>query len=104
MSRRWTPSCCCRRSYRPGAGASGVANHGGWSVPELDELVRQAAEAVDPAERLKLEEQALRIAKEEVLLIPWHQQPIAWASRDRVESIDLRADNKPRDWFTTVTP
>ncbi|GHG32699.1 ABC transporter substrate-binding protein [Paracoccus aerius] len=83
-------------------GAYGVANYGGWSVPELDALVKQAAEAVDPAERLKLEEQALRIAKEQVLLIPLHQQPIAWASRDRVENIDLRADNKPRHWFTTV--
>lgn len=82
--------------------AYGVANYGGWSVPELDALVRQSAEAVDPQERAALQEQALRIAKEEVLLIPLHQQPIAWASLDRVEHLDLRADNKARHWFTTV--
>lgn len=83
-------------------GAYGVSNYGGWSSPELDALVRQAAEATDPAERLKLEEDALRIAKEEILLIPLHQQPIAWATRERIENVDLRADNKPRHWFTTV--
>ena len=83
-------------------GAYGVANYGGWSSPELDSFVKQAAEATDPAERLKLEEEALRIAKEEILLIPLHQQPIAWATRDNIESIDLRADNKARHWFTKV--
>lgn len=83
-------------------GSYGVSNYGGWSSPELDALVRQAAEATDPTERLKLEEDALRIAKEEVLLIPLHQQPIAWATSERIESVDLRADNKPRHWYTTV--
>ena len=83
-------------------GSFGVSNYGGWSVPELDALVRQAANATDPAERLKLEEAALRIAKEQVLLIPLQQQPIAWASRDRIESMDVRADNKARHWFTRV--
>lgn len=83
-------------------GSYGVSNYGGWSSPELDALVVQAANATDPAERLKLEEDALRIAKEQVMLIPLHQQPIAWATRDRVTSIDLRADNKARHWFTTV--
>ncbi len=82
--------------------AYGVSNYGGWSSPELDGFVKQAAEATDPAERLKLEEEALRIAKEEVLLIPLHQQPIAWATRDNVESIDLRADNKARHWYTKM--
>ena len=64
--------------------------------------MKEAAEATDPAARLELEEAALKIAKDEVLLIPLHQQPIAWATRDRVEAIDLRADNKARHWFTTV--
>ncbi|WP_312525762.1 ABC transporter substrate-binding protein [Paracoccus sp. (in: a-proteobacteria)] len=80
----------------------GVSNYGGWSVPELDALVKQAADATDPAERLKLEAEALKIAKEQVLLIPLHQQPIAWATTQKIESIDLRADNKPRHWFTVV--
>lgn len=83
-------------------GSYGVSNYGGWSVPELDKLVREAADATDPEERLKLEEDALRIAKEELLLIPLHQQPIAWATRSNIEEIDVRADNKARHWFTRV--
>ena len=83
-------------------GSYGVSNYGGWSSPELDALVKEAAEATDPAARLELEEAALKVAKDEVLLIPLHQQPIAWATRDRVETIDLRADNKARHWFTTL--
>lgn len=83
-------------------GAFGVSNYGGWSVPELDDLVKKAADATDPAERLELERQALKIAKDEVLMIPLHQQPIAWATKERIKDIDLRADNKPRHWFTVV--
>ncbi len=83
-------------------GSYGVSNYGGWSVPALDDLVKQAAAATDPAERLKLEGEALKIAKDEVLAIPMHQQPIAWATSSKIESIDLRADNKPRHWFTVV--
>lgn len=83
-------------------GTYGVSNYGGWSAPELDALVKQAAEATDPAERLKLEAAALKIAKDEVLAIPLHQQPIAWATTQKIESLDLRADNKPRHWFTVV--
>lgn len=83
-------------------GAYGVSNYGGWSVPALDDLVKKAAEATDPAERLKLEAEALKIAKDEILMIPLHQQPIAWATTARIESIDLRADNKARHWFTVV--
>lgn len=83
-------------------GSYGVSNYGGWSAPALDALVQQAAAATDPAERLKLEAEALKIAKDEVLAIPLHQQPIAWATTAKIESIDLRADNKARHWFTVV--
>ncbi len=83
-------------------GGFGVTNYGGWSVPEIDALVKQAADATDPAERLKLEAEALKIAKEQVLAIPMHQQPIAWAQTKAVKEVDIRADNKPRHWFTVV--
>lgn len=84
-------------------GTYGVSNYGGWSVPELDKLVQESAMVTDSDERAALQEQALKIAKEEILLIPLHQQPIAWANNQRVENIDLRADNKARHWFTKVT-
>ena len=83
-------------------GSYGVSNYGGWSVPELDKLVKDSAMVTDAAERAKLQEQALKIAKDEVLLIPLHQQPIAWATNQRIEYIDLRADNKARHWLTKV--
>ncbi|MDT1060775.1 ABC transporter substrate-binding protein [Paracoccus sp. CPCC 101403] len=83
-------------------GTYGVSNYGGWSVPALDDLVKQAAQATDPDERLKLEAAALKVAKDEVLAIPLHQQPIAWATSSKIESMDLRADNKARHWFTVV--
>lgn len=82
--------------------AVGVSNYGGWSVPALDKLVEQAAIEPDNDKRLALEEQALKIAKDEVLVVPLHQQPIAWAMLDKVQSVDFRADNKPRHWLTRM--
>jgi len=83
-------------------GSTGVSNFGGWSVPELDRLVEQAAQEPNTEKRLALEEAALKIAKEQVLLIPLHQQPIAWAMLNKVKTLDFRADNKPRHWLTEM--
>ncbi len=83
-------------------GAMGVSNYGNWSNPELDKLVAAAAQEPDSAKRLAIEGQALKIAKDEVMLIPLHQQPIAWAMLGTVKSIDFRADNKPRQWLTQM--
>lgn len=83
-------------------GSIGVSNFGGWSVPEIDRLVEQAAQEADTEKRLALEEAALKIAKEQVLLIPLHQQPIAWATLKKVKNVDFRADNKPRHWLTEI--
>src|SRR5699024_7617201 len=72
----------------------GVSNYGGWSVPELDKYAHASGDAIEIDDLRAAEAEALRIAKEEILLIPLWQQPIAWASTDRIEEIDLRADNK----------
>ena len=45
--------------------------------------------------------EALKIARDDVAIIPLHQQPLAWAVRDGV-SIPLTADNKPRLWYAKV--
>lgn len=84
------------------SGSTGVSNYGGWSYPELDKLVTAAAQEPDTAKRLALEGEALKIAKDQTILIPLHQQPIAWAMQDKVQSIDFRADNKPRHWLTRM--
>ena len=83
-------------------GSTGVSNFGGWSVPELDRLVEQAAQEPNTEKRLALEEATLKIAKDQVLLIPLHQQPIAWAMLNKVKTLDFRADNKPRHWLTEM--
>ena len=80
----------------------GVSNYGGWSYPELDKLVAQAVQEPDVAKRLALEEAALKIAKDDTILIPLHQQPIAWATTAKVKSVDFRSDNKPRHWLTQM--
>lgn len=83
-------------------GKVGVSNYGGWSYPELDKLVEQAVQEPDNAKRLQLEEAALKIAKDDTILIPLHQQPIAWAMQAKVKSVDFRAYNKPRHWLTQI--
>ena len=83
-------------------GSTGVSNYGGWSYPEIDKLVAEASQESDTTKRLALEEQALKIAKDKAILIPLHQQPIAWAMQDKVKSVDFRADNKPRHWLTQM--
>ena len=83
-------------------GKVGVSNFGGWSYPELDKLVEQSVQEPDNAKRLALEEAALKIAKDDTILVPLHQQPIAWAMQAKVKSVDFRADNKPRHWLTQM--
>ena len=80
-------------------GNSGVFNWGGWSFPELDKLVQQAGSELDVEKRLALETEALKIVKDEIIMIPIHQQPMAWAVTDTVKEMPLFPDNKPRLWF-----
>lgn len=80
-------------------GTAGVFNWGGWSYPELDALVDQAGNELDREKRLDLQMQALQMVKDEVLMIPLHQQPMAWATGADVEDMPQFADNKPRLWY-----
>lgn len=83
-------------------GNSGVFNWGGWSFPELDALVQEAGQELDVETRLKLQNQALRIVKDEYIMLPLHQQPMAWAVTDSVTEMPLFPDNKPRLWFARM--
>ncbi|MFK7860958.1 MAG: ABC transporter substrate-binding protein [Granulosicoccus sp.] len=83
-------------------GNSGVFNWGDWSFPELDALVQAAGKELDLEKRLALETEALQIVKDEIIMIPLHQQPMAWAVTDEVVEMPLFPDNKPRLWFATV--
>ncbi len=83
-------------------GNAGVFNWGGWSFPELDALVDAAGSELDLDKRLAMETQALGIVKKENIMIPLHQQPMAWAVTDDVVEMPLFPDNKPRLWFAQV--
>ncbi len=65
-------------------GSGGVFNWGNWGRPDIDELIDKAGVELDRAKRLPMMTQALKIAKDEHLFIPLHQQPMAWAMRSTV--------------------
>jgi peptide/nickel transport system substrate-binding protein len=45
--------------------------------------------------------EALTIARDDVAMIPLHQQPLAWGIRDGVH-LKVSSDNKPRLWYVTI--
>jgi len=79
----------------------GAWNPGGYSNPELDALTAKVAVELDAEKRNAMMSEALKIARDEVAMIPLHQQPLAWAVRDGV-NIPITADNKPRLWYATI--
>lgn len=84
-------------------GTAGVFNWGGWSYPDIDKLIVAASTEMDREKRLALETQALQMAKDEIVMLPLHQQPIAWAMTKKVESVKQLADNKVRHWLTVLS-
>lgn len=79
---------------------AGVFNWGGWSYPEIDRLIVQASTEMDRTKRLALQTRALEMAKAEIVMLPLHQQPMAWVMSDEIVSVAQLADNKPRHWLT----
>lgn len=79
----------------------GAWNPGGYSNAEIDVLTSKVATELDPDMRTAMMSEALKIARDDVAMIPLHQQPLAWAVRDGV-NIPITADNKPRLWYATV--
>lgn len=79
----------------------GVFNWGGWSYPELDALVEKAGVELDLDKRLVLQTEALKMVKYEVIVLPLHQLPMAWAVSSDVKDMPQSADNKPRLWYVT---
>jgi peptide/nickel transport system substrate-binding protein len=83
-------------------GANGLFNWGGWGMPEIDRLTDDAAGELDTSKRLDMESRALEIAGENVLFVPLHQQPMAWAARTDVTHVVQLPDNKARHWLTRM--
>lgn len=83
-------------------GTYGIFNWGGWSDGEFDAVTEASAIELDNDKRLALSAEALKIAKDHVLMIPLHQQPLTWATTSGVEDMPLFADNLPRLWLTRM--
>ncbi|MBS0573306.1 MAG: ABC transporter substrate-binding protein [Proteobacteria bacterium] len=81
---------------------AGVFNWGGWSYPEIDKLIQSASVEMDRDKRLKMESDALKLVKDNLIMIPFHQQPMSWAVSDKVESVVQQSDNKARHWLTVM--
>jgi len=83
---------------------AGVFNWGGWSYPAIDDKIKAASTEIDRTKRLALQTEALKMAKDEIVMLPLHQQPVAWAITDKVQSVAQLADNKVRHWLTVMAP
>ena len=79
----------------------GAWNPGGYSNAELDKLTDAVAVELDSDKRTAMMTDALAIAKDDVAMIPLHQQPLVWAVRDGV-SMKVTPDNKPRLWYVNI--
>lgn len=80
----------------------GVFNWGNWGSPKIDELTDKAGVELDTPKRVKMMAEALQIVHDDIMFLPLHQQPMAWAARKSVDTIVQLSDNKPRLWFTTI--
>ena len=73
----------------------------GYHNPDLDALTAKVAIELDADKRTALMTDALKIARDDVAMIPLHQQPMAWAVRDGL-NLKVTADNKPRLSYATI--
>jgi peptide/nickel transport system substrate-binding protein len=79
----------------------GGNNPNGLANDRLDELARSAGVELDEGKRRAMLTEALKIAHDEALFIPLHQQPVAWAMRDGID-VPQFADEYVRLWFAKV--
>jgi peptide/nickel transport system substrate-binding protein len=62
-------------------------NTGRYCSHKLDALLEQIAVEVDPAKRLNLMGEAMKLHKEEIGHLPLHQQALAWGVKDAVNLV-----------------
>ncbi len=82
-------------------GVFGGSNTNGLSNADIDKLSHAAAVELDEAKRVDMMKQAFRIAHDQALYIPLHQQPVAWAMSTKVDMPQF-ADEYVRPWFAKV--
>jgi peptide/nickel transport system substrate-binding protein len=67
----------------------GPWNEGGYSNPDLDELIGKIAVELDSEKRNELISRALTIVRDDFAYVPLHQQIVVWATRANVELAPL---------------
>jgi peptide/nickel transport system substrate-binding protein len=82
-------------------GGYGGSNPNGMVVPTLDGLARKAAVELDEGKRRAMLAESFKIARDEALFIPLHQQPLAWAMKANVDMPQF-PDEYVRPWFAKV--
>ncbi len=71
---------------------AGMYNAGGYDSPKVDALISEIAKEMDPEKRQAMIKEAARIHREDVAVIPLHQQTLAWGIRKGV-TVRQRADD-----------
>lgn len=64
---------------------TGTWNLGRYSNPEIDQLIDQAFKTVDADQRQALQAKAIKMAMDDVALIPLHDQSVVVASKQEIE-------------------
>ncbi|PHK94637.1 ABC transporter substrate-binding protein [Pseudoroseomonas rhizosphaerae] len=59
----------------------GLSNYGRYSNPEMDRLTAQGLATLDEGERERLHRQAMKLAMEDVAIVPLHTQKSVWGLR-----------------------
>ncbi|WP_046862874.1 ABC transporter substrate-binding protein [Microvirga massiliensis] len=79
----------------------GGNNPNGLVNARLDELARAAGVELDEGKRRAMLTEALKIAHDEAMFIPLHQQPVAWAVKSSIE-VPQFADEYVRLWYAKM--
>ncbi|GIL00540.1 MAG: ABC transporter substrate-binding protein [Alphaproteobacteria bacterium] len=77
----------------PQDNGQGKWNMGNYSNPAVDELQKKIAVTVDLDKRRQLIAEAFQIVKDDMAVVPLHQQPLSWGARSNI-SLVQRADDR----------
>ena len=64
-----------------GGGSLGLSNYGRYSNPDMDALAAKALSTLDDKAREKMLQDAMKMAMDDVAIIPLHTQKSVWATR-----------------------
>jgi peptide/nickel transport system substrate-binding protein len=66
-------------------GKFGTFNLGGYSNPELDDMIKEIQVEFDPSKRSRELAEGLKLVRDDFAYIPLHQQVVVWATRANID-------------------